>query len=144
MSAARNSDPASVVRRYYEVVGDLDSSTEELLALLHPDVRLVEHPNPISPTGAVRDRDATVQGFLAGKRLLSSQVFELHEVLVSGDRVAVRATWRATVGEGGGRVAAGTVFVAHVAALLTVTAGLICDHETFDCYEPFGARDQTA
>ena len=144
MTASQVTDPASVVRRYYEVVGDLGSSAEELLALLHPDVRIVEHPNPISPRGAVRDRDATVEGFLAGKRLLSGQTFELHELLVTGDRVAVRATWRGTVGKGGGRLDAGTEMVAHIAALLTVTDGLIRDHETFDCYEPFAAGGQTA
>jgi ketosteroid isomerase-like protein len=140
VSANQVTDPASVVRRYYEVVADLGSSREDLLALLHPDVRIVEHPNPISPRGAVRDRDATVEGFLAGKRLLSEQSFDVHEVLVSGDRVAVRATWRGTVGEGRGGLAAGSEIVAQVAGLLTVTDGLIRDHETFDCYEPFGAQ----
>jgi hypothetical protein len=29
-------------------------------------------------------------------------------------------------------------------ALLTVTDGQIRDHETFDCYEPFGTGGQTA
>lgn len=143
MSVSQLTDPASVVRHYYEVVADLGSSAEDLLALLHPAVRIVEHPNPISPNGAVRDREATVEGFLAGKRLLARQTFELHEVLVLGDRVAVRATWRGTVGEGRGGLATGTEIVAHIAALLTVTDGLIRDHETFDCYEPLGTRDQT-
>ena len=62
------SDPASVVRRYFEIVADLESSVDDLLALLHPSVRTTEHPNVITPCGAVRDRDA-VAGFQAGKRL---------------------------------------------------------------------------
>ncbi|MGZ4180081.1 MAG: hypothetical protein ACXVUL_05275 [Solirubrobacteraceae bacterium] len=98
MSASQVTDPASVVRRYYEVVADLGSSAEELLALLHPDVRIVEHPNPISPRGAVRDRDATVEGFLAGKRLLSGQTcdgltrdhetFDCYEPFAAGGQTA--------------------------------------------------------
>jgi hypothetical protein len=68
--------------------------------VLHPEVRITEHPNAITPHGAVRDRDAIVAGFLAGKRLLVAQAIEIHEVLVSGDRVAVRATWRGTIGQG--------------------------------------------
>jgi len=130
------SDPESVVRRYFAVVADLGSTEEALGAVLHPEVRVVEHPNAISPNGAERDRDGVVAGFLAGKRLLSAQAFDVHEVLVAGDRVAVRATWRGTIGNGTGRLPAGAELVAHIAALLTVTDGLVREHETFDCYEP--------
>jgi ketosteroid isomerase-like protein len=83
-------DPATVVRRYFEIVADLGSSQEALLELLHPDVRITEHPNAIAPSGAVRDRDGAVAGFLAGKKLLATQDFEILELLASGDRVAVR------------------------------------------------------
>ena len=126
--SAHGRDPAAVVRRYYAIVADLTSPPEALLEVLHPDVRITEHPNPITPKGAVRDRDATVEGFLAGKQLLSAQSMELHEVVASGDRVAVRATWRGT--------ARGAELVAHIASWLTVEDGRIREHETFDCYEP--------
>lgn len=132
-------DPAEVVRRYYEVVADLESGEDDLLALLHPDVRVTEHPNPITPSGAVRDREATVAGFMAGKSLLSAQTFDVHELVASGDRVAVRATWRGTVGIDSERLPLGTELVAQVAAWLTVVDGLVVEHETFDCYEPFGS-----
>jgi hypothetical protein len=52
------SDPASVVKRYFEIVADLSSSPDDLLAVVHPDVRITEHPNAMTPRGAVRDRDA--------------------------------------------------------------------------------------
>jgi ketosteroid isomerase-like protein len=61
--------------------------------------------------------------------VLSSQSFEVHELLVSGDRIAVRATWTGTV--------RGRELTAHGAAFVTVADGLIREHETFDCYEPF-------
>jgi ketosteroid isomerase-like protein len=132
-------DPASVVRRYFEIVADLGSSADDLLAVLHPTVRITEHPNMITPRGAVRDRDAVVAGFLAGKRLLAAQTFDLHEVLVAGNRVAVRATWRGTIAHGTQSVPAGTELVAHIAAMLTAEDGSIREHETFDCYEPLPA-----
>ena len=130
------SDPADVVRRYYATVADLGSTDEALLELLDPDVRVVEHPNAITPTGGVGDLSVALAGFRAGKRLLSAQSFDLHEVLVAGDRVAVRATWRGTIGLGTEKLPAGAELVAHVASLLTVKDGRITDHETFDCYEP--------
>lgn len=76
-------------------------------------------------------------GFGAGKQLLSAQSFDVHEVLVRGERAAVRATWRGTIGIDAGPLRAGTELVAHVASFLTVRDGLVVEHETFDCCEPF-------
>lgn len=84
------SDPSAVVARYFEIVADLGSSRDALLDLLHPDVRVTEHPNALNPRGAVRDRDAVVDGFLAGKRLLAEQAIELHEPAATGDRAHPR------------------------------------------------------
>ena len=125
-----------VVRRYYAVVSALTSSEEELRPLLAPDVRITEHPNAITPKGAVRDLEAVITGFQAGKMLLREQVFEIHEVLVAGDRAAVRATWRGVIGVEMGPFRPGQELMAHVASLLTVRDGAIAEHETFDCYEP--------
>jgi ketosteroid isomerase-like protein len=130
------SDPAAVVARYFEVVADIGSSEEALLELLDPGVRVTEHPNAHNPRGMVRDRDAVVAGFLAGKRLLAAQAFDVHELAVDGDRVAVRATWRGTIGAAAGPFPAGAELVAHIAAWLTVDGGRVREHETFDCYEP--------
>ncbi len=125
-----------MVRTYYSIVSDLASCEEALRAMLADDVTVIEHPNPITPTGARRDLEATVAGFKAGKALLSEQVFDVHEVLVAGERAAVRATWRGVVGVEAGTYRAGQELVAHVAALLTVRDGRVVEHETFDCYEP--------
>ena len=128
-----------VVRRYYAIVSDLSSGEEDLRALLDPGVRVVEHPNAVTPRGATRDLEGTLAGFAAGKALLREQVFDVHEVLVDGERAAVRATWRAVVGVDAGPFRAGQELVAHVAALVTVREGVVVAHETFDCYEPLGA-----
>jgi ketosteroid isomerase-like protein len=138
------SDPAAVVRQYFSVVADLGSSPDALLDLLDPAVRITEHPNAISPRGAVRDRDAAIAGFLAGKALLQAQTFDVHELLVSGDRVAVRATWRGTIAQGIDGLASGAELVAHIAAWLTVVDGRILEHETFDCYEPLPSAPTAA
>ena len=121
---------AEVVQRYFAIVADLNSSQDDLEAVLHPDIRVVEHPNAMNARGAVRDRDHMLEGFVAGKQLLTSQAIDLHELVADGDRVAVRATWRGTTGDG-------TELVAHIAGWLTVEDGRVREHETFDCYEPF-------
>jgi ketosteroid isomerase-like protein len=131
------SDEVSVVRRYYQIVGDAKSTANDLRAVLHPHVQIHEYPNAISPSGSVRDRDEAIAGFLAGKQLLAEQSFDVHEAFSSGDRVAVRATWRGTLAKSTGSLPAGLELTAQIAALLTVRDGLIRRHETFDCYEPF-------
>ena len=131
------SSTAAVVRRYFAVVADLESTPDQLREVVHPEARFVEHPNPVVPQGAVRDVESTLVGFQAGKALLSAQSFDLHEVLVDGDRASVRGTWRGTVGRDAGPYRAGTTLEAHIAGWLTVRDGLVLEHETFDCYEPF-------
>ena len=91
----------------------------------------------------MRDRDAALAGFVAGKALLERQTIDVHELLVSGDRVAVRATWRGTIHEGTDALAPGAELVADIAAWLTVVDGRIREHETFDCYEPFSTAPRS-
>ncbi|MGY1603960.1 nuclear transport factor 2 family protein [Geodermatophilus sp. SYSU D00815] len=128
-----------VVLRYFATVSDLTSSEEDLVALVAPALRVVEHPNPVTPRGAVRDLGATLQGFRAGKALLREQSFDVHELLTAGQRAAVRATWRGVVGVDSGPYRVGQELVAHIAALVTVEDGRVLEHETFDCYEPIAA-----
>jgi ketosteroid isomerase-like protein len=133
----------TVVRRYYSVVADLDATADELAEVLHPDVRIVEHPNAINPRGSRRDRDVALAAYRAGKGLLSEQSIDLEEVIASADRVVVRATWRGTVAAGADALPAGAKLEAHLAAWLTVSDGMIREHETFDCYEPMSPQKPT-
>jgi hypothetical protein len=97
----------------------------------------VEHPNPVVPHGARRGLAEILAGFAAGRSLLSEQAFHIHELLTDGDRAALRATWKGTVGHDIGPYQKGLEMTAHVAAFVTVRDGLVLEHETFDCYEPF-------
>jgi ketosteroid isomerase-like protein len=138
-STAKPEDVEVAVRRYFATVADLDSTEEQLRTLLSPDLRVTEHPNLVTPKGATRGLEGTVAGFNAGKALLSRQVFDVHEVLVLGNRAAVRATWRGVIAVDAGPYRAGQELVAHVAAVVALENGLIVEHETYDCYEPITA-----
>lgn len=132
-----------VVREYYELVGSLDASTEAVGRLLGSDVRVVEHPNAVTPNGAVRDRAAVLTALRAGRGLLREQRFEVHEVLVVGDRAAARATWTAEIGMDRRPFTAGMRLTAEVASFLTVRDGRVVDQETFDCYPPLPTAGET-
>ncbi len=108
------------MRRYYRVAGHLGADEAELAALLHPGVRIVEHPDPVTPRGAVRGRDETLAGFRSSRALLAEQGFALQEPVERDGRVAVRAHWSATIGVTRGALAAGTRPEAFIASFLTV------------------------
>src|SRR4051794_37508970 len=134
------SDPrgeVNLVLRYYETVADLGSSEEDLAALLAPDVKIVEHPNLLTPRGASRDLEETLAGFKSGKALLSEQNIEILSTICEGEKVVVRSTWRGTIGIDALPFRKGQELVAHAVGVLRVRDGKITHHETFDCYEPF-------
>lgn len=132
----RSDDVESVVRAYYGVVSDLSSNEDDLRALLAPSLYVKEHPNAVTPDGAVRDLAGTLAGFRAGKALLREQVIALREVMVVGERAAVRAAWTGVIGMDAGPYFAGQKLVADIASFLTVRDGQVVEHETFDCYQP--------
>lgn len=125
-----------VVRRYFATVADLGSTREDLEPLLDDDLVVVEHPNAVTPVRTARGKEETLAGFAAGKGLLRRQGFDVHEVVVDGERAAVRATWEGEIGVAAGPFTEGDVLRSAVAAFLTVRGGRVVEHETFDCYDP--------
>ena len=104
---------------------------EALERVLHPDARIRELPNAINKTGTERDLVEARRAFERGKGLLSAQSYDVHDVVLAGDRIAARATWTGTL------AANGQTLKAHIATFSEVRDGRIFRHATYDCYEPF-------
>lgn len=126
----------TLVRRYFEVVGDLASEPADLEPLLHPELEIRTHPNLVSPTGSVRGRDGVIEGFVLGKQMLSAQEFDVAEVLVAAERAACKATWTGTLAIDTPALPSGTTLVAEIAALIETRDGMLYRQESFDCYRP--------
>ena len=129
MATITRDDTERLVRRYFGIVADLGSSVADLDSVVAPDAVFQELPNPISPGGATRDFEATRAGFAAGKKRLTAQRIDIEEILVMDDRAVVRSRWEGEIGT--------TRIVAHMAGFVRVRDGLIVEHITYDCYEPF-------
>src|SRR3954451_8910419 len=74
---------------------------EALERVLHPDARISEMPNAINRTGTERDVADARAAFARGKGLLSSQSYDVHDVVQAGDKIAARATWTGTLAADG-------------------------------------------
>ncbi len=105
-------------------------SGDELRRFFTADAVTVEHPNLIKPTGSRATVDEMLAASVKGAGMLSSQKYDVHSALCSGDTAILRLTWT-------GVLRTGDQLVAHIAQFIDTRDGLISSIETFDCYEPF-------
>jgi len=61
---------------------------EALQRVLHPNAHISEMPNAVNTAGSERDMAQAREAFARGKGLLSSQSYEVHDVLETGDKIA--------------------------------------------------------
>ncbi len=124
----------TIVRRYFDALERFDAAA--LADVIHPDVEQREHPNALSPNGAVRDRDALLAGSVAGQKVLRSQTFEVTSALAEGDRMALQVTWSAVLRVPVLGKQEGDELRALFAVFITLRDGLVYRQENYDCFLP--------
>jgi len=72
-----------------------------------------------------------------GRGLLARQRYEIVSELADNDRVAVEATWSATLAVPLGTLAAGDSMRAHFAMFFELVDGKIRNQRNYDCFEPW-------
>jgi hypothetical protein len=108
---------------------------DEIRALLAPDVRFVQRPNLVSPTGSESDLTAIVAGVSAGRQLLAWQSYEVRDHIEQDDRVVVRMRWTGELAIDAGPWTRGTLLTAWCVGYYRLEHGLITEIEQHDCYE---------
>jgi ketosteroid isomerase-like protein len=116
-----------ILHDFFEAAAAFDE--DALARLLHPEARISEMPNAINREGTERDAETALTAFRKGKTMLASQSYDVHDVIVAGDKIAARATWR-------GKVNDGPELAAEIATFTEVRDGRIFRHATYDCYLP--------
>ncbi len=110
---------------FFDAVAAFDE--DAFAKLMHPEARISEMPNAINKNGTERDVDTALAAFRKGKAMLASQSYDVQDVIVAGDKIAARATWR-------GRLNDGPELQAEIATFTEVRDGRIYRHATYDCY----------
>ena len=116
-----------ILHDFFDAAAAFDEAA--LAKLLHPQARISEMPNAINTGGSERDLDAALTAFRKGRTLLAEQSYDVEDVIVAGDKIAARATWR-------GRLSDGPELTARIATFTEVRDGRIYRHATYDCYIP--------
>src|SRR3954466_12500687 len=103
-----------ILHDFFDAAAAFDS--EALARVLHPEAHIQEMPNAVNQAGTERTLQEARIAFERGKGLLSAQSYDVHDVLVAGDKNAARATWRGTLKNG-------QELTAHIATFSEVRDG---------------------
>jgi len=124
-----------IVRDFYASVGGEPGASIPFYA---PDVVQEEYPNRFLPNGATRGLSELREAAERGRKVMSSQTFEILRMYAEGDTVVVEADWSGTLAVAlGEQTPAGTVMRAKFAQVIELEDGRIVRQRNYDCFYPF-------
>ena len=124
-----------IVRDFYASVGGEPGAS---LPFYAPDVVQEEFPNRFLPNGATRGLKELAEAAERGRKVMSSQTFEILKMYAEGDTVVVEADWSGTLAIPlGESTPAGTVMRAKFAQVLELADGKIVKQRNYDCFYPW-------
>lgn len=93
---------------------------------------LEQLPNRIYPNGIKSDVSGMAEAFEKGRKLLSSQSYEIKSFIADGDRLSVEALWTGTLALAFGSLAAGSQMRAHSAMFFQFKDGKVVRQRNYD------------
>lgn len=126
--------PLEIVRRYFDALEDGD--VDVLRSVLHPDVVQLEYPNQLSRQGSRRDLKGLMEGFHAGKRVVTKQRYEIKNSIIDGEKLALEVTWTATMTVPVLGKPAGEELRAYFAVFITLKDDRVIRQVNYDCFLP--------
>lgn len=111
--------------------------TDGLSEFYAADVVQQEFPNRLLPTGACRNLSEVIDGAKRGNQIMSSQKFDIHSSVASGDLVAIELTWTGVLAIPFGLSKKGDKLTAHIAIFMEFKGGKIVAQRNYDCFQRF-------
>ena len=130
-----SSENLDVVRRYLKSVEN--GAFSEIAALFTPDVVKEQLPNRIYPQGLRATISQMAAAFEKGRKLLSSQTYEIKNAIINDGSVAVEVLWTGTLAIAFGTLTAGSQMRCHSSMFFEFKNGKICSQRNYDCFEPW-------
>ncbi|MFC5864315.1 nuclear transport factor 2 family protein [Acidicapsa dinghuensis] len=106
-------------------------------AFFTEDMLQIEFPNRLNPKGQRSDLVSLIQRSEMGKKVLTSQHYEIVSAIAQGNRAAVEAVWTGTLAIPFGALSAGSVMKAYFAIFFQFRDGKIALQHNYDCFEPW-------
>lgn len=134
--AAPEAINVAVVRGYYAAMARGPASIE-WDRWFAPEVLQEEFPNRLLPAGTQRDLRELREAAVLGQALMAEQEFEVLDLVASGPKVVVEATWRGRVARDAGPFKAGTQLRTRFVQVLELRDGKIVAMRNYDCFYPW-------
>jgi ketosteroid isomerase-like protein len=122
-------------RRYLKCVED--GTFADLVYLFAPGMVMEQLPNQIYPKGIRHSVGDMAEAFEKGRKLLSSQAYQIKKEVASGNSVALEVLWTGRLAVPLGTLLAGSEMRAHSAMFLEFKDGKIVSQRNYDCFEPW-------
>lgn len=106
----------------------------DICELFARDALITQFPNRIYPQGITGNIGQTAESFEKGRKLLSSQKYQIKNEVAYGDSVAVEVLWTGKLAISFGSLAAGSEMRAHCAMFFEFVDGKIVSQKNYDCF----------
>ena len=108
---------------------------ESLRGFLAENVRQIEMPNRLNPSGKESDLATMLKRSEQGLTVLREQRYEIVSEIAQGNRAAVEARWTGVLAIPLGTLEAGAEMKAHFAMFFEFADGKIVLQRNYDCFE---------
>ncbi len=125
-----------LIRSYLNVLAS-GGYGDELAKFFTPDAIQVEYPNILNPKGGQSDLITILTRAEQGRKLLTTQTYDIQSETANGLRVAIEAIWTGTLAVPLGKLASGSTMRAHFAIYFEMRDGRITVQRNYDCFDPW-------
>ena len=105
--------------------------------LFAPDATIEQLPNRLYPNGLQSSVSRMAEAFEKGKKLLSSQNYEITSFIADGDRLSIQVRWTGTLAMAFGSLTIGSQMRADCAMFFVFKDGKIVSQRNYDCFHPW-------
>jgi ketosteroid isomerase-like protein len=124
---------ADLVRAYLKAIETRGDS----LAFFADDAVQEEFPNALVPTGARRTLDELREANERGRDVLTSETYEIVNLVEAGELVACEVLWRGVLAVPLRSLKPGDVMKARFGVFFEFAGDKIRRQRNYDCFEPF-------
>jgi ketosteroid isomerase-like protein len=124
---------ADIVRAYLKAIEERGDS----LAFLTDDAIQEEFPNALVPAGARRTMDELREANARGRNVLTSETYEIINLIEAGDRVACEVLWRGVLAVPLRSLKPGDTMKARFGVFFEFQGDRIRRQNNYDCFEAF-------
>jgi len=123
------------VERYLRSIENGDFAS--IADLFSSDAVIEQLPNRIYPNGIKSGVSKMAEAFEKGRKLLSSQTYEIRSFVADGEKLSVEVLWVGKLAIAFGNLAVGSEMRAHSAMFFHFEDGKIRSQRNYDCFEPW-------